>query len=59
MHSWHFLRRKDVPWTPVGFLAEEEAHLGIRCLAPILDRKGRLFIQAWETKLLKVYVGEL
>ena len=61
------LHRKDVPWTPVGFLAEEatktfghsaQAHLGIRCLAPILDRKGRLFSQARETKLLKVYVGE-
>ena len=67
MHSRHFLHRKDVPWTPVGFLAGEaaktfghsaQAHLGIWCLAPILDKKGRLFIQAEETMLLKVYVGE-
>ena len=51
----------------MGFLAEEaaktfghsaQAHLGMRCLAPILDKKGRLFIQARETKLLEVYVGE-
>ena len=52
----------------MGSLAEEatktfghsaQPHLSIRCLAPILDRKGRLFMQARETKLLKVYVGEL
>ena len=51
----------------MGFLAEEatktfghsaQAHLGIRCLAPILDKRGRLFVQARETKLLKVYAGE-
>ena len=51
----------------MGFLAEEaaktfghsaQAHLGIRCLARILDKNGRLFIQARETELLKVYVGE-
>ena len=52
----------------MGFLAEEaaktfghsaQAHLGMRCLAPILDKKGRLFIRARETKLLEVYVGVL